>query len=143
MRGLNGKVAIVPGATKAMGIATAERLGAEGVQVVGCGRGAESGERCAERIRENGGIAEFVHCDIGMEEQVRDVIAAAVSRFGRLDIVVNLAAASDAVIANGRRSGTEETNEGLMRQLKIDLRSEEHTSALQSLLRNSYAVVCL
>src|SRR3546814_11076054 len=63
----------------------------------------------------------FVHCDIGMEEQVRDVIAAAVSRFGRLDIVVNLAAASDAVIANGRRSVTEETNEGLMRQLKIDL----------------------
>src|SRR3546814_10014215 len=87
MRGLNGKVAIVTGATKAIGIATAERLGAEGVQVVGCGRDAESGERCAERIRENGGIAEFVHCDIGMEEQVRDVIAAAVSRFGRLDIV--------------------------------------------------------
>src|SRR3546814_8900499 len=56
-----------------------------------------------------------------MEEQVRDVIAAAVSRFGRLDIVVNLAAASDAVIANGRRRVTEETNEGLMRQLKIDL----------------------
>src|SRR3546814_5761522 len=56
MRGLNGKVAIVTGATKAIGIATAERLGAEGVQVVGCGRDAESGERCAERINENGGI---------------------------------------------------------------------------------------
>src|SRR3546814_15134889 len=65
--------------------------------------------------------SDLVHCDIGMEEQVRDVIAAAVSRFGRLDIVVNLAAASDAVIANGRRSVTEETNEGLMCQLKIDL----------------------
>src|SRR3546814_19524019 len=123
MRGLNGKVAIVTGATKAIGIATAERLGAEGVQVVGCGRDTESGEGCAERIRENGGIAEFVRCDIGMEEQVRDVIAAAVSRFGRLDIVVNLAAASDAVIANGRRSVTAETNEGHMSQLPI--RSEE------------------
>src|SRR3546814_16042589 len=69
MRGLNGKVAIVTGATKAIGIATAERLGAEGVQVVGCGRDAESGERCAEGIRENGGIAELVHCDKSTAER--------------------------------------------------------------------------
>jgi NAD(P)-dependent dehydrogenase (short-subunit alcohol dehydrogenase family) len=121
MRGLQGKVAIVTGATKDMGEATAERLAAEGVKVLCCGRDSERGEQCAARIRANGGEAQFVRVDVGVEEDVRNAISTAIARFGRLDIVVNLAAAVDEVRAGGGKRVTEETNEGFLRQININL----------------------
>ena len=121
MRGLKGKVAIVTGATKDMGEAVAERLGAEGVKVLCCGRDSGRGEQCAARIRANGGEAQFARVDVGIEEEVRNVVVVAVSKFGRLDIVVNLAAAVDAVRGGGARRVTEETNDSLLRQININV----------------------
>ena len=121
VRGLTGKVAIVTGATKDMGEAVAERLGAEGEKVVCCGRDQHRGENCAARIRASGGEAQYVRVDVGVEDEVRNVIATAVSKFGRLDIVVNLAAAVDAIRGGGARRVTEETNESLMRQININV----------------------
>lgn len=121
MRGLQGKVAIVTGATKDIGEATAERLAAQGVRILGCGRDSERGERCAERIRANGGEAQFVRVDVGIEEEVRNVVRTAVDEYGQLDIVVNLAAAVDAVRGGGAKRVTEETNEGFLRQININV----------------------
>jgi len=120
MRGLTGKVGIVTGATKDMGGAVAERLAAEGVSVLCCGRNSDRGEQWAARIRANGGEAQFVCVDVGIEEHVRHAIDSTLAKFGRLDIVVNLAAATDVGRAGGIKRVTDETKEGLLLQFNIN-----------------------
>jgi NAD(P)-dependent dehydrogenase (short-subunit alcohol dehydrogenase family) len=121
MLGLKGKTAIVTGATGGIGAVIAERLAAEGVKVLCTGRNADKGEQGAAAIRAKGGEAQFVSLDLGVEDEVRNVVSAAVSIFGKLDIVVNNAAATDAAIAEGNRRITDETNEGFQRQFDINL----------------------
>ena len=120
MKGLKGKVAIVTGATKEMGEVVAERLAAEGMRVLGCGRDAARGEACAQRIRESGGRAKFQRVDVGHEAEVAGVVQAAVAEYGRLDIVVNLAAAVDSIRSGNEKRVTEESTEAFQRQLTIN-----------------------
>lgn len=94
-RGLRGRVAIVTGATQTMGETIAARLAAEGAIVVGVGRSAERGESVAERIRSSGGDATFRRCDVSIEDDVAAVVEGIVHDHGRIDIVVNNAAAFD------------------------------------------------
>ena len=104
-----------------MGGAVAERLGAEGVKVLCCGRDIDRGERIAAQIRANGGEALFARTDVGVEADVRNTIGTAIAGFGRLDIVVNLAAATDLGRGGGLKRVTEETNEGFQSQFNINL----------------------
>lgn len=120
MKGLQDKVAIVTGATKEMGEVVAERLAAEGVRVLGCGRDAARGEACAARIRAAGGKARFVRVDVGNESEVVSAVQAAVAEFGRLDIVVNLAAAVDSIRSGNEKRVTEESTEAFQRQMTIN-----------------------
>ena len=92
---LEGKVALVTGATQAMGEAIAHRLASEAAAVLGVGRGKDRGEAAAARIRADGLRAEFAAADISREDEVERVVAEAVRRFGALDIVVNNAASLD------------------------------------------------
>ena len=94
-RTLTGKVALVTGATQAMGEAIAHRLAGEGAAVLGVGRGADRGEAVAARIRAEGLQAEFAAADISREDEVAKAVAEAARRFGALDIVVNNAASLD------------------------------------------------
>jgi 3-oxoacyl-[acyl-carrier protein] reductase len=88
--GLKGRVAIVGGASKGLGRACAEVLAEEGVRVAVCSRTAAELERAATAIREAaGGEVLAVAGDLDRHETVRDLIAATVERFGRLDILVN------------------------------------------------------
>ena len=121
MRGLDGKIAIVTGATGDMGRAVAERLAAEGAKVVCCGRDRQRGELCIDGIRAMGKEATFVCVDISDENGVKDAVKQATTAYGRLDIVVNLAAATDIARAGGLKRIAEETNEGLQYQLDINL----------------------
>ena len=104
MRGLRGKVAVVTGATQTMGEAIARRLAAEGARVVGFGRSAERGHAVAERITADGGSATFVEGDITDDSDVHALVDRAMASFGRLDIVVNNAAAVE-LIRNGAECG--------------------------------------
>lgn len=121
MRGLKGKVAIVTGATKDMGVAIAKRLGDEGVKVVCCGRDSGSGGQCAAGIRARGGDSHFFRVDVGVEEDVKGVVRAAVSNFGRLDIVVNVAALVGGHQKGTARRVTEETNEAFLDHIRINV----------------------
>src|SRR6516162_3030079 len=70
MGSLSGKVALVTGATGAMGEAIAHRLARDGATVVGVGRGADRGALAVERIRADGLRADFVAADISREDEV-------------------------------------------------------------------------
>lgn len=104
MRGLRDKVAVVTGATQTMGEAIARRLAAEGARVVGFGRSAERGQAVAARITADGGSATFVEGDMTETADVQALVDRTVGRFGRLDIVVNNAAAVE-LIRTGAESG--------------------------------------
>src|SRR5262249_44139783 len=92
---LSGKVALVTGATQAMGEAIAARLASEGAVVLGVGRNVDRGEAGAPRVRAAGRRAKFVAPAISREDEVARAVAEAARRFGALDIVVNNAASLD------------------------------------------------
>jgi NAD(P)-dependent dehydrogenase (short-subunit alcohol dehydrogenase family) len=112
MRGLSDKVAVVTGATQTMGATIAARLAAEGAHVVGFGRSAERGHAVAARISAAGGSAAggsatFVAGDITEAADVQALVDRTVASFGRLDIVVNNAAAME-LIRTGAEVGVVE-----------------------------------
>ena len=89
MARLDGKVAVVTGASSGIGEATAKALAAEGATVVVAARRQDRLEDLVERINGDGGKALAVECDITEEEQAHDLIRRAKEEFGRVDLLVN------------------------------------------------------
>lgn len=85
------KVCLVTGGGSGIGRATCLRLASEGGQIVAVDRN-PAGEGTADRICESGGEAIFAKTDVAQPDQVRAAVAAAVARWGRLDVLVNNAA---------------------------------------------------
>jgi dehydrogenase/reductase SDR family member 1 len=98
MGALDGKVAVVGGASRGIGKGIALELGAAGAHVVLGGRtlgrgGAQGGslEETAEEIAELGGSATPVRCDFLIEDEVAALFAGVERDYGRLDVLVNSA----------------------------------------------------
>ena len=83
---LDGKVAIITGATSGIGARTAEIFAEEGAKVVLTGRRAAEGQAVAARI---GTSAHFVQADATLEADWVRVIAETQAKFGRLDVLFN------------------------------------------------------
>src|SRR3954468_15905226 len=83
---LNGKVAVITGATSGIGLRTAEMFVAEGARIVIAGRRAAEGEALAERL---GADCIFLRTDVTVDAEVRALIELAVEKFGRLDCLFN------------------------------------------------------
>jgi NADP-dependent 3-hydroxy acid dehydrogenase YdfG len=89
MAKLDGKVAVVTGASSGIGEATAEALAAEGATVVVAARREERLGELVERIKNSGGRTLAVSCDVTDEGQAHALIQRAEEEFGRVDILVN------------------------------------------------------
>jgi NAD(P)-dependent dehydrogenase (short-subunit alcohol dehydrogenase family) len=83
---LEGKVAVITGATSGIGLRTAEVFVAEGARVIAAGRRAAEGEQLAARLGPN---CIFRQTDVTVDEQVRTLIDLAVDTFGKLDCLFN------------------------------------------------------
>lgn len=90
---ISGKVAIVTGATSGIGRATAVLLAREGASVVAAGRRVDRGADLVAQLASEGLSGEYIATDVSRREDVVRLVAETVARFGRLDIVVNNAAA--------------------------------------------------
>jgi 3-oxoacyl-[acyl-carrier protein] reductase len=87
---LTGKVAVIGGASKGLGRACAEVLAAEGARLALCSRSQPELEKTAREIHDATGAEVLAFAgDLDRPETIRDLIAAAVARFERLDILVN------------------------------------------------------
>lgn len=89
MQELQNKVAIVTGASKGIGAATAKRMAELGVKVVLTARSQEALSELANDINTSGGEALAVACDVSDYNQVNSMIAQTIMKFGKIDIVVN------------------------------------------------------
>ena len=88
--GLDGRAALVGGASKGIGKAIARELLSEGARVMICSRSEENLAAAAEEIQsETGKEVEYTVCDMASHDDIKRTVAAAAEKLGRLDIVVN------------------------------------------------------
>ena len=86
---LPGRVAIVTGAARGIGLAIAERLSRAGASVVIADIDEEGAAAAVERLREDGGEAVVAAADVTSPDEVGAMVERALEAFGKLDILVN------------------------------------------------------
>ncbi|WP_033748532.1 SDR family NAD(P)-dependent oxidoreductase [Pantoea sp. NGS-ED-1003] len=89
MNRLSDKVAIVTGASRGIGRATAMLLAAEGARVAVVARTRSAIDDVVRQIQDQGGIATGIECDISRPEKISKMVNEAVTAYGKIDILVN------------------------------------------------------
>ncbi len=108
---LDGKVAVITGAGSGMAKASAKLFVAEGAKVVaGDISGAEQ-----DTVAEIGGEAVAVHCDVTSESDIEGLVQAAVTEFGTIDVMLNVAGIAEGMLT------ADITEEHFARTMGVDL----------------------
>lgn len=90
---LEGKVAVVTGASRGIGRAIANGLAAEGAKLVLAARGQAALDEAVAELAAADADVFAKSCDVSDDEAVRDLVQAALNRFGRIDILISNASA--------------------------------------------------
>jgi NADP-dependent 3-hydroxy acid dehydrogenase YdfG len=83
------KVVVITGASSGIGEATARLLAKNGIKVVLGARRTDRLEAIAKDIHADGGIAEYQTLDVTQRSQMEEIVQFALSKFGRLDVLIN------------------------------------------------------
>lgn len=91
---LQGKVALVTGCGSVgpgwgNGKAISALFAREGAKIFGCDIKLEAAEETRNIVRDEGGEIEVMRCDVAIADQVEQLIAACIARYGRIDVLVN------------------------------------------------------
>ena len=85
---LEGKVAIITGSTKGIGLAIANRMAEHGAKVVISSRNQDACEEVASAIREKGGVAVAIACNINYKEQLQELVSKTEQQLGKASVLV-------------------------------------------------------
>jgi NAD(P)-dependent dehydrogenase (short-subunit alcohol dehydrogenase family) len=91
---LTGKIALVTGASRGIGESIAKLLAQYGAHVIVSSRKIDACQHVVDEIKQQGGSAQAIACHIGDMEQIDAIFAAISAEHGKLDILVNNAAAN-------------------------------------------------
>src|SRR5262252_8788906 len=86
---LEGRVALITGASRGIGRALSERFAREGAAVVCAARSGDQVKKTAAAVTAAGGKAIAIVCDASVEDDVRRTVEIAINEFGKLDTLVN------------------------------------------------------
>lgn len=86
---LKDKVSVVTGGARGIGLGCVQRFAQEGAHVVIIDVMKDAGLEAAQEIKDRGGRALFVECDVGIKKDVDNAIAAAISEFGQIDVLLS------------------------------------------------------
>ena len=116
---MSGRVALVTGGTRGIGLGCAEALAREGWDLAVCGvRDAAQASPALEKLRALGAAVLYVQADIGEDDAADRLLSAVRERFGRLDALVNNAG----VAPKERKDLLEATRESFDRLIRTNLR---------------------
>ena len=109
MAGVEGRVALVTGASQGIGRACALVLAAAGAKVALCARNCEKLQQLAAEIASHGGEAEAFKLDVASEDEIKAGVKAVIARFGKIDILVNNAGVTrDQLVMRMKRADWDE-----------------------------------
>lgn len=109
MPGVEGRVALVTGASQGIGRACALVLAGGGAKVALCARNQEKLDQLAAEIAAGGGEAAAFKIDVGSEEEIKAGVKAVLVRFGKIDILVNNAGVTrDQLVMRMKRADWDE-----------------------------------
>jgi NAD(P)-dependent dehydrogenase (short-subunit alcohol dehydrogenase family) len=115
---LTGKIAVVTGAADGIGHAIAAAMASEGAHVLAGDIDDIKGEGLVQTLKADGLAADYVHCDVAVEADIRNLIETAAAKGGRLDVLVN-----NAAISIGGMPVHEMTDEQWHRLIAVNLTS--------------------
>ena len=95
----NSRVALVTGASRGIGRATAILLSNNGHKIVLSSRSKDALVEVQEEIESSGGVAHVIPCDISSREEVENLVKGCVDHYGQLDILINNAGVTEDALA--------------------------------------------
>jgi short-subunit dehydrogenase len=107
---LEGKVAVITGASSGIGASLSRLLAAEKVRVVIGARRKAALESLARDIRAAGGVALAIPCDVTMREDAEQLVHDAVEAYGRIDLLINNA-------GRGHLASVEDTTDAMIENM--------------------------
>src|SRR3546814_9035742 len=110
MQSLAGKVAIVTGAGSGIGQRIAHVMAERGAKILVAASREESASGTTKSIRDAGGIAESVYGDLADINVPEKIVQAAMEAFGKIDVLVNNAAVTDAATLDRKSTRLNSSN---------------------------------